>query len=193
VDVAIFIRTLTTQNISLSVEGDQLRVEYNDNIDLTEATRQELKQHKLKIVSYLMKTKFEERIEGMNSQLAVESIPQCFLDSPCRCGKYHAIKDAEHGWISPCYFLALEESKKPRPPMPDHISEDRGLPDKCSRCGHPAVWWEDGCVPYCGHCWRYLGKMKWYMEPSSERRIETLDAAALHIKSDLHTKSGVCT
>ena len=104
-------------------------------------------------------------------------IPQSFKDSPCKCGQYHAVKSVEHRWISPCYFLALAESKKPRQPMLTCLSEDRGLSDKCSRCGHPAAWWGDGCIPYCGYCWRYLGKMKWYMESSSERRIEALEIA----------------
>jgi Toprim-like len=37
---------------------------------------------------------------------------------------------------------------------------DRDVPKHCSRCGNAAIWWGDGCTPYCDSCWRFLGKMK---------------------------------
>lgn len=177
-DVALFVRALATQNISLSVKGDQLRVEYDDR-DLTEATRQEVKQHKQEIINFLLKTNIHEHLIANDSQLAEESMPQCFLDSPCRCGQYHAIKDTELGWISPCYFLALAETKKPRPPLSNmDLSEARReLRTRCVRCSKAAIWWGDGWTPFCDHCWREQGKMKWYMETSPERKFDAKDAS----------------
>lgn len=135
---ALLLAEVEALGIRLSANGEKLHIDAPLGV-LTPELRQRLAEHKTDLLTWLD-----------------PDIPQSFKDSPCQCGQYHVINDAEHGWISPCYFLASEEIKKSRPPLSsmDLSEKGRGLRTTCVHCGKPAVWWvTPGATPYCGDHW----------------------------------------
>jgi len=144
-DITAIIDALSAQNVSLSVNGEKLRVEHDSSIELSEQTWEELRRRKGEIIAYLLTT-----------NQPTESIPQSFLDRPCyRCGGHNAVRRSDGRWICPCYFALVKENAKPRPPLSsiDLSEAARGLASTCSQCRNSAKWYGTGCVAYCDSCW----------------------------------------